>query len=139
MILVELGRSATQTFDRLVFVNGHGGNAETLARAVRILRGEDRQVLGWNLRIDGSDSHAGRSETAMMLAVAPGDVDMALAEPGNSSSLAELIAVIRDTSVRSVSANGILGDPTGATAGEGRELLENMAEALADAVSAWLS
>ncbi len=46
LLLVEYGRSAACWANRLVFVNGHGGNADALTRAVSRLRAEGRDV-GW--------------------------------------------------------------------------------------------
>ena len=137
-LLVELGRSATQTFPRLVFVNGHGGNADAVGEAVRRLTGEGRAVLAWHLGVPGGDAHAGRTETSMMLAAAPSDVDLAAAEAGNVAPIAELLPSIRRSSVSAVSANGVLGDPGGASAQEGEALLERMARDLADEVARWL-
>ncbi len=37
-VVVELVRSATDTFERVVLVSAHGGNAEPVERAVRLLR-----------------------------------------------------------------------------------------------------
>jgi creatinine amidohydrolase len=39
--------------------------------------------------------------------------------------------------VRAVSANGVLGDPAGATAGEGQALLDDLTAALLSHVGAW--
>ena len=41
-VLVELGRSASRWASGVVFVNGHGGNASTVASAVDLLRAEGR-------------------------------------------------------------------------------------------------
>jgi creatinine amidohydrolase len=68
LVLVELARSATETFDRVLFVNAHGGNATPLAAAVRRLRAESRDVRAWTPRL-GGDAHAGRTETSLMLAL----------------------------------------------------------------------
>src|SRR5438094_223665 len=43
-VIVELGRSATDTFHRIAFVNGHGGNIDALTCAVRLLGAEGRDV-----------------------------------------------------------------------------------------------
>ena len=81
LVLVELGRSATETFDRVLFVNAHGGNAAPLAAAVRLLREESRDVRAWSPRF-GGDAHAGRTETSLMLALEAGCRATELAEPG---------------------------------------------------------
>jgi creatinine amidohydrolase len=76
------------------------------------------------------DAHAGRTETSIMLALAPEVVRLDLARAGNTAPLAELLTAMRAGSVRAVTGNGVLGDPTGATPEEGRVLLEAMADAL---------
>ena len=45
-VVVELVRSATATFGRVLLLSGHGGNAAPLARAVRLLRTEVRLASG---------------------------------------------------------------------------------------------
>ncbi len=44
---------------------------------------------------------------------------------------------LRAGGVRAVSANGVLGDPAGASAAEGARLLDQLAADLAAAVAAW--
>ncbi|MGH3321219.1 MAG: mycofactocin biosynthesis peptidyl-dipeptidase MftE [Streptosporangiaceae bacterium] len=136
-LVVELVRSASRTFRRVLLVNWHGGNADPVGRAVRRLRAERREVLSWWPRHGGGDAHAGRTETALMLALASDDVRLDRAEAGNAAPLAELIEVIRAASVRAVSPNGVLGDPAGATAAEGRVLFDRLADDLVAAVAAW--
>lgn len=135
-VLIELGRSATETFDRLLFVNAHGGNADPLAAAVALLRSEDRDVHAWVPRF-GGDAHAGRTETSLMLALAPGRVRDGRASPGNAAPLTELIDDLRVDGVRPLSPNGILGDPTGASPGEGRALLAGALDDLCATVRDW--
>lgn len=177
LVLVELGRSACETFDRLLFVNAHGGNAAPLSAAVERLRAEGRDVRAWSPRL-GGDAHAGRTETALMLALgaeaerASGErgrptvrsteggrltvrppalrttassgpderttaVRVALAEAGNDAPLADLIDSLRADGVRAVSPNGVLGDPTGASAAEGRALVDAAVEDLCATIAAW--
>ncbi|OLT13360.1 mycofactocin system creatininase family protein [Pseudonocardia sp. CNS-139] len=70
-VLVELGRSAGRWAARLVFVNGHGGNLPTLADAVAQLRDEGRDASWFGCGVPGGDAHAGRTETSLLLALAP--------------------------------------------------------------------
>ena len=135
-VLVELGRSASRTFSRLLVVSGHGGNADAVAAAVAQLRRESRDVLAWFPRWRG-DAHAGRVETALQLALAPSAVRLSRAEAGATAPLAALMPALRAGGVRAVSANGVLGDPAGATAEEGRRLLASLAADLVAAVAAW--
>jgi creatinine amidohydrolase len=137
-VLVELGRSATATFPRVLFVCGHGGNAQPLSDAVGRLRSEGRDVRAWTPRWSG-DLHAGRLETSLMLAIAPERVDLARAQAGNRSALAELMPILRAEGVRAASPNGVLGDPAGASADHGRALLDAEQERIARMVRAWLA
>src|SRR5688572_66195 len=81
MVIVELVRSA-DAFAGVVLVSGHGGNAAPLAAAVATLRAEGRTVLAWTPRVPDGDAHAGRTETALLLALAPESVRVEAAEPG---------------------------------------------------------
>jgi mycofactocin precursor peptide peptidase len=119
-------------------VNGHGGNAAALQRAVTTLTAEGRRVLAWSPSVEG-DAHAGRTETAALLALAPSVVRMERAEAGATGPLAELMPALRAGGVASVAPNGVLGDPTGASAEEGRRLLDAMSAALIAAVAEWRS
>ncbi|WP_327118401.1 mycofactocin biosynthesis peptidyl-dipeptidase MftE [Nocardia sp. NBC_01730] len=136
LLIVELCRSATETFDRILLVNWHGGNIEPLRRAKDLLRSESRDVRVYLPRFDG-DAHAGRSETALQLALAPDRVRDDLAAAGDTRPLAELLPLLRAGGVRAVSANGVLGDPAGATAGEGAALLEHLTGDLIDRTRLW--
>lgn len=133
-VLVELGRSAERWTSRLVFVNGHGGNVMVLRDAVELLTAEGRDVrwFGCALPQDAGfvqDGHAGRTETSIMLALAPEDVRLELAEAGNTAPITELLPAMRAGGVRSVSENGVLGDPVGASAEEGRLMLASLVDA----------
>jgi creatinine amidohydrolase len=122
LVLLELCRSAGDHFDRIVLVSTHGGNAVPVARAVSQLRAEHRAVDAWS-PVWGGDLHAGRTETSLMLAIAPTRVDMDRAEPGDRSDLRSVLPVLETRGTRAVSANGVLGDPAGAGADEGRHLM----------------
>jgi creatinine amidohydrolase/Fe(II)-dependent formamide hydrolase-like protein len=112
-VLVELGRSACRWASRLVFVNGHGGNLAAVTGAVTLLRAEQQRGLG---------ASAVRTDVA---------------EAGNTAPLADLLPAMRRGSVRAVSGNGVLGDPTGAGAAEGEQLLAALVEELQTALARW--
>ncbi|HJQ48613.1 MAG TPA: mycofactocin biosynthesis peptidyl-dipeptidase MftE [Amycolatopsis sp.] len=131
-VLVELGRSA-DAFAGVLFVCGHGGNLEPLRRAVRTLRYERRNVHAWGPSGPADDTHAGRLETSVMLALRPEAVRLDRLEPGATEPLPELIDGLRCGGVRTVSPNGVLGDPTGASAHEGERTLAEWTKALLDA------
>lgn len=127
--LVELVRSADWAHD-VLFVNGHGGNVAALTHAAILLRSESRSVSVWSPHIDGSDAHAGHVETSLMLAIAPTLVHMDRARLGNVEPLAELATRLTTTGVRSVSPNGVLGDPRKATADEGHRIVSFLVDEL---------
>jgi len=136
LLLVELCRSATRTFSRVLLVSTHGGNAEAVRRAERRLRSESRDILAWLPAWEG-DAHAGRAETSLELALAPDRVRPDRAEAGNTRPLTELMPQLRRSGVRAVSPNGVLGDPAGASAAEGAALLGRLVTDLLATVDAW--
>ncbi|WP_039798455.1 mycofactocin biosynthesis peptidyl-dipeptidase MftE [Nocardia araoensis] len=136
LLVVELCRSASDTFERILLVNWHGGNIEPLRRATELLRTESRDVRLYLPRFDG-DPHAGRSETALQLALAPERVRGDRAAAGDLRPLSELLPLLRSGGVRAVSANGVLGDPAGATAAEGAALLDHLGTDLLDRTRLW--
>ncbi|MFE7799163.1 mycofactocin biosynthesis peptidyl-dipeptidase MftE [Nocardia sp. NPDC057440] len=136
LLIVELCRSATDTFDRILLVSGHGGNLEPLRKACALLRGESRDVHIYMPRYRG-DPHAGRSETSIQLALAPGRVRAERAVAGDTRPLTEILPLMRAGGVRAVSANGVLGDPAGATADEGTALLAHLTTDLNDQIRLW--
>jgi mycofactocin system creatininase family protein len=136
-VLVELGRSAFRWASRLVFVNGHGGNLPTVPDAVAQLRHEGRDAAWSPCVVAGGQAHAGRTETSIMLALDTDAVRLDAAEPGATAPLAELLPALRAGGVAAVSANGVLGDPTGANAPEGERLLAEVAGALGTNIGRW--
>jgi mycofactocin system creatininase family protein len=136
LLIVELCRSATDTFDRILLVSGHGGNLEPLGKAGESLRGESRDVRVYMPRYEG-DPHAGRSETAIALALRPDLVRAERAAAGDTRPLAEILPLLRAGGVRAVSANGVLGDPAGANADEGAALLAHLTTDLNDKTRLW--
>jgi mycofactocin system creatininase family protein len=124
-VLIEIVRSADWC-NGVVFVNGHGGNADAVAAAARTLTSEHRNVAAWWPRIEHGDAHAGASETSIMLAINPALVNMAKAEAGSTTPISEISAQLRSGGVRAVSTNGVLGDPTTATSEHGHNLLSQL-------------
>jgi mycofactocin precursor peptide peptidase len=132
-VLVELGRSAAHDYAHVALVSTHGGNAEPVAAAVARLAGEGKSVSHWSPQWPG-DLHAGRTETSVMLAIAPERVHLDRAEAGDLGALEELLPLLRRHGVRPVSANGVLGDPRGADPAHGRALLAMAVDQLVDMV-----
>ena len=166
LTLLELGRSAAETFGHILFLCAHGGNREPATRSVARLRDESVDALLWMagdvpaggagsrrsissaiarliLRLNGrrrtpaADAHAGRTETSIELALDPGRVRIRRAEAGNRTPIAELMPLLRSSGVRAASRNGVLGDPSGASAAEGTDLLAVLTADLLAAVAAW--
>ena len=144
-LLVELGRHASLHWPAMLLVNGHGGNAGAIGDALGKLRSEGRDCHVWHAGVRPStlaaagislvpDAHAGRVETSLMLALAPGDVRLGEAAAGETRPLTEIMAGLRAGGVRPVSQNGVLGDPAGASAAEGERLLALLVADLAAAI-----
>jgi creatinine amidohydrolase len=136
-LLVEYGRSAGRWAGRVLLVNGHGGNLEALRTAGALLRAEGRDVAWFPCGVTGGDAHAGRTETSLMLHVEPMGVLGERAVAGDATPIADLLPRLRTEGVRAVSPTGVLGDPVGATAAEGAELLADLAGRLVVAVQTW--
>lgn len=133
LVLVELVRSADR-FARVLLLTGHGGNAEPLRRAVARLRAEGRDVRAWGPSF-GGDAHAGRTETSLVLALGrPVRAELPVGAP---QPVAELLPAMLAGGVGAVSANGVLGDATGASEEEGISLLDKAAADLLAFVDAW--
>lgn len=125
-VIVELVRSLSLWATSVVFVNGHGGNTRTLGSAVPRLREEGHDVSWAGCGVPGGDAHAGRTETSLMLHLAPQSVHKDAAVAGETRPIADLMPDLIAHGVRAVSPSGVLGDPAGASAAEGRDLLDRM-------------
>ena len=136
-LLVEYGRSACRWAGRLVFVNGHGGNAQALADAVARLRFEGRDAAWCAPSVAGADAHAGHTETSVLLHLSPEVVRFDRAVPGNRAELRELLPRMRAGGLVAVSKEGILGDPTTASAAAGAQIFAEMVDGCARRIEDW--
>lgn len=142
-VLVEYGRSACDWAGRIAFVNGHGGNVDALRAAVGLLRSEGRDVCWCSCTTDDpalariGDAHAGHTETSVLLHLSPDSVRMDARAVGNTEPLARLMPLLRRGGVAAVSAVGVLGDPTGATAEDGARIFEAMVRRCGQAIRRW--
>ncbi|MEB3239453.1 MAG: creatininase family protein [Cyanobacteriota bacterium] len=146
-LVVTVGRQlAGCGFQRLVLFNAHGGQIALLQVAARQIHARwprlavlpcflwsgPRQVLDAIPEPERSGGlHAGRAETSLMLALAPGLVGpLPPAEPGPvpppGFSLEGAVPCAWTT--RDISASGVVGDPTGAGAAEGEQLFEGLVQ-----------
>lgn len=138
--LVELARSALPEpgsgsptpFNAVLFVNAHGGNAEALTAALSTLEAESRRVGVWHPRVEGGDPHAGATETSLMLHLHPDRVWMEFAEPGSAARFSDIRGELTTGGLASITPNGVLGDPTTATAEVGRRLFEMLCATLVE-------
>lgn len=137
--ILELGRSITTWAGRLVVINGHGGNVESLRRAISRLRYEGRDCAWLSCRTAecSTDTHAGHAETSLMLHLYPERVRPDLAVTGCTEPLATILPAMRKGGVAAVSATGILGDPTTATEADGARLWETLAADVRDRAGRW--
>jgi creatinine amidohydrolase len=152
LLLKDLCASVNRAgFQRIVIVNGHGGNISALNAIIDQLAvdlpGADVSVatyvaiaparVGEILETQGGIMHACEGETSMMLAAFP----QLVAEPllpqavGPASGLrSDAVPLYRWRSFRDVTENGVSGDARSATADKGEELLNMFAETLAQQI-----
>lgn len=111
-------------------VNGHGGNTDALAEITSALQYEKITHSIWSLpSYAGSDMHAGHTETSLLLHIAPDHVRDIPQQPG-TEYVDGLIEDMREHGVRGISDNGIIGDPTTATAQHGIAVLHLYTQSL---------
>lgn len=123
-------------------VNGHGGNMDALAAIVSALNYEGIVHSVWSLPdYTGSDMHAGKTETSIMLHIAPHAVHIDRITDGNTDDAQHLIAAMRDGGVAAVSSTGVLGSPRDATAVHGAKVLDfyarHLAQHFTDSAARW--
>jgi len=143
-ILRDLGRClATTGAERLVLLNGHGGNTTLLATALRELRVEFGfktflvhpsvpPAYGGTAPAEelGMGIHGGRNETSVFMHLRPELVDLSKAERKVPETIAANEHVKFGGSVmfgwlsNDFDDDGYIGDPTGANADLGKRLFE---------------
>ncbi len=137
-VLIELARSALpepasghpRPFSAVLFVNAHGGNLDAFTSSMAVLTSEGRPVGVWHPRIPGGDSHAGATETSLMLHLHPELVRREAVEIGSTAHFSDISGQLTDGGLADVAPNGVLGDPTKASAAHGEQLFEELAAGL---------
>lgn len=151
---------ASHGWRRFLVVTGHGGNNAALGTlAQELLRDRPDVELAWTpvtalarTALDAMDvsdvhGHSGEAETAQMLHVAPELVRRDALAPGTTRSaqldpLARLARSVTHPALAlpydRLSASGVLGDPTVATADEGRAIVDEVVGRLVDFVKSWV-
>ncbi len=125
LLLTELIRDASRYWRAVLFVNGHGGNSEALNAALVLAKSESRDVAAVGIKGDSADTHAGYQETSIMLHLDPARVRVDRLEVGNTEPLHTLLPTMQVSGVRAISANGVLGDATKASAELGLRLFKD--------------
>jgi creatinine amidohydrolase len=152
-VVADLVRSlARGGFRRIVLLPTHGGNFRPLADAVARLgpvegvRIDALIDVGALLGIAHAGAeehgvplgegglHAGEWETSMLMAIDPSLVDLERAEPGFTGDLQEALGGMFEGGVERVSANGVIGDPSMASADHGRRYWEIALAAALEAI-----
>lgn len=140
-------------FKRVAIVNGHGGNVSALNAFLPDLVRETSvdlvattyfelalPALGGILEDQNSVLHACELETSLMMVLAPGTVKQDriadAAGPNFTNSRDVLMpAVQRFRSLKSFTANGVVGDPRRASRAKGEALLEACSKLLGDMIA----
>jgi creatinine amidohydrolase len=136
---------------RIVLFATHGGNEGPLLKAARRSKRDGVTIIVPGLRATveallsrarsrgavagDAGGHAGELETSLMLALAPNLVKVDMIEPGYAGPLDDVaVAVFFGKGVHALSANGVLGDPRGASAEAGHAYLAAFLDATQQAV-----
>ncbi|MEX0767386.1 MAG: creatininase family protein, partial [Microthrixaceae bacterium] len=129
--------SGVGPFSAVLFVNGHGGNIAAANASVARLKLESRTVAVWNPQVAGGDSHAGRTETSMLLHIDPNCVRTGSYEVGSTARWRDISEKVMAEGLAAVTPNGVLGDPRGATAKEGEQICADLLVDLQQFVADW--
>jgi creatinine amidohydrolase len=125
--------------ETVLIVNGHGGNREPLKHVCRRLSDEttlDAQYWEWMKAVDVDVQHAGEIETSVLQHLVPEHVGAP--QPGDADSWGEWVHGAQvATYTDEFSENGVVGDPTAATAETGRDVFETAVGELLELI-AWL-
>ena len=137
---------ASHGWDRVVIVNGHGGNTDALREvAAAVTRAETAYCVSFTwfdaVEDHGQDmGHGGPLETAMVRAHRPELVRedrIEAAGAGGSERWGDWVAGVNlATDVAEFSDNGVVGDPGDGDADRGRTLTDLAGDALAELLSA---
>lgn len=154
--VTEIGESVYRAgFRKLVFANGHGGQPQVLEMAARELRlrhgdfvivpfGVSRLPNASGQYVSDTEKklamHAGHSETALMLALAPETVhlDRAVANvppPFPSKILSGDGRPACAWTARDFGPSGVIGDPLGATREQGLHILDTLSSSWVQAIT----
>lgn len=139
--VVAIARSASWARG-VCIANGHGGNSDALALISSALEHEKIPHALWSLpAYKGGDMHAGHTETSLLMHLHPELVRRDVLETGALNIDSVAVEKMRTSGVRSVSTNGILGNPLTATAQHGIDVMglytQSLCNTLQDCVNMW--
>jgi creatinine amidohydrolase len=137
--------SALSGLTRLIFVNGHMGNVAALAAATDRLRFQRPDLkstwVDWwrvspnvaaEVLKDGEDIHANRAESSIMLHLWPDAVNQGAMQSADDDDRTGTLTFRYTAEV--LSRNGVTGRPSEASAALGKELYDEIVEAVADRI-----
>jgi creatinine amidohydrolase len=154
--VTEIGESVYRAgFRKLVFANGHGGQPQVLemaARELRIRHGDFLVVPAHVSRLPNSSGkyiseqekklamHAGHSETALLLALAPETVHMDRAAANFPPVFPSKVLSADGRpacawTARDFGPSGVIGDPKGATREQGLDILDTLSDSWVQAIT----
>lgn len=155
-VVTEIGESVYRAgFRKLLLANGHGGQPQVLEMAARELRLRhgDFVIVPFHVsRLPNASGkyvseqekklamHAGHSETALMLALAPDTVHMERTQPNMPPPFPSRILSTDGRpacawTARDFGPSGVIGDPTGATREQGLDILETLSDSWVQAIT----
>ena len=155
-MIIEIGESVYRSgFKKLLLANGHGGQPQVLEMAARELRLRhgDYVIVPFHVsRVANSSGkyisdkerslamHAGHSETALMMALAPETVHMDRAVANYppvfpSKTLSSDGRPACAWTARDFGSSGVIGDPFGATPEQGEHILNTLAASWTQAIT----
>lgn len=155
-VVTEIGESVYRAgFRKLLLANGHGGQPQVLEMAARELRLRhgDFVVVPFHVsRLPNASGrfisetekklamHAGHSETALMLALAPHTVSMGRAVANvppvfPSKLLSPDGRPACAWTARDFGPSGVIGDPLGATPEQGAQILDSLSDSWVQAIT----
>jgi creatinine amidohydrolase len=140
--VVSICRSTSSWSAGVLIANGHGGNFDALKDIASALDYEKITYSIWSLpSYTGADMHAGKTETSLMLHLAPHMVRRDAIPPVDVREI-DMTAMLQH-GIQAVSPSGVLGAPAAATAEHGQEVLALYTESFVDRLrmcaSQWLN
>lgn len=151
MILLDyIDSLARSGFKRMIFIPMHGGNFPTVQATVKEAQKahQEIEIVGltdvtklvaclnaasaeFGITVNESGSHAGESETSLMMALEGNLVIRDRFTPGDVGFASEKeLKIMREQGLQAITKNGVLGDPRKASTEKGEVYLNRLTEFL---------